>query len=147
MSKGFTLIELMIVIAIIGILATIAIPAYQNYIGRSQVTEALVLSSRFKMEISSTYGQTALCPTLDELGVPTGNLNGNYVNSVAMITQTGALCSIQFTFKTTGVNSIIAGKHINLSMMTYTAGNGASEWSCTSTDIPQQFLPNSCQKI
>lgn len=146
MQKGFTLIELMIVVAIIGILAAIAIPAYQNYIGRAQVTEALVLSSRFKMEISSTYGQTGICPTLAELGVPTGVLNGKYVDSVAMVTQAGTICSVQFTFKTTGVNNDISGKHINLSMMTYST-SGSSEWSCTSTDILQQFMPNTCQKI
>lgn len=147
MQKGFTLIELMIVVAIIGILAAIAVPAYQNHIGRAQVTEALVLSSRFKMEISSTYGQIAACPTLTELGVSTGSLNGKYVNTIAVVTKTGSLCSIEFTFKNIGVNNNIAGKHINLSMLTYTAGNGSSEWACSSNDIPQQFMPNSCKGI
>lgn len=147
MPKGFTLIELMIVVAIIGILAAIAIPAYQNYTARAQISEALVISSRFKMEISSTYGEKSRCPTLTDLGVPTGIIDGKYVSSVAMVVQTGTLCSVQFTFKTTGVNSSISGKHINLSMLTYTAGNGSSEWSCTSTDIAQQLLPTTCKKI
>ena len=91
MQKGFTLIELMIVVAIIGVLSAIAIPAYQNYIGRAQLSEALIMSSRFKTEISSTYGAKAICPTLAELGVPTGALNGKYVNNIAMVTKIGSL--------------------------------------------------------
>lgn len=147
MQKGFTLIELMIVVTIIGILASIAIPAYQDYIARAQVSEALVISSRFKMEISSTYGEKGICPTLTDLGVPTGDINGKYLDTIAIVTQASVLCSVQFTFKTTGVNSDISGKHINLSMLTYTAGNGSSEWACTSADIAQHFLPTTCKKI
>ena len=62
-QKGFTLIELMIVIAIIGILAAIAIPAYQNYTIRSQVTEGLSLADGWKTSISEYYAQNGSFPT------------------------------------------------------------------------------------
>ncbi len=61
--KGFTLIELMIVVATIGILAAIAIPAYQNYATRAQVSEALNMASAFKSELMAKYGESGACPT------------------------------------------------------------------------------------
>ena len=63
MQKGFTLIELMIVIAIIGILAAIAIPAYQNYLIRSQVTEGLSLADGWKTAVSEFYAQYGAFPS------------------------------------------------------------------------------------
>ena len=69
-QKGFTLIELMIVIAIIGILAAIAIPAYQNYTIRSQVTEGLSLADGWKTSISEYYAQNGIFPTRFEHGQP-----------------------------------------------------------------------------
>ena len=63
MQKGFTLIELMIVVATIGILAAIAIPAYQNYATRAQVSEALNMASAFKSELMAKYGESGACPT------------------------------------------------------------------------------------
>ena len=89
-QKGFTLIELMIVVAIIGILAAIAIPAYQDYTIRSQVTEGLNLAGAVKAAVAERYAQTGLWPTtLTQLGIvnaanaetpPTGK----YVGSVNM---------------------------------------------------------------
>jgi type IV pilus assembly protein PilA len=88
-QKGFTLIELMIVVAIIGILAAIAIPAYQDYTIRSQVTEGLNLASAVKASVAEYYAQNGTWPTAlqgnaaGQLGY-TANPNGKYVASVTL---------------------------------------------------------------
>jgi len=83
-QKGFTLIELMIVVAIIGILAAIAIPAYQDYTIRSQVTEGLNLAASVKASVAEYYAQNGVWPpTLTELGMdPANPPSGKYVDQV-----------------------------------------------------------------
>src|SRR5277367_1375398 len=95
LQKGFTLIELMIVIAIIGILAAIAIPAYQNYTIRSQVTEGLSLAAGWKTAISEFYSQNGTFPVSSVVGNGsktvlgvTGATVGKYVSSVTVINGT-----------------------------------------------------------
>ena len=91
LQKGFTLIELMIVIAIIGILAAIAIPAYQNYTIRSQVTEGLSLADGFKTSISEYYDQNGAFPvnataTGSATSIAAGLVTGNkYVSTVTVV--------------------------------------------------------------
>ena len=85
-QKGFTLIELMIVVAIIGILAAIAIPAYQDYTIRSQVTEGLSLASDMKAAVAEVFAQTGEWPGLEEIdadaAVDGTDKAGKYVTSV-----------------------------------------------------------------
>lgn len=139
MQKGFTLIELMIVVAIIGILAAIAIPAYQNYMTRTQVSEALNMASAYKGELIAKYSESGTCPTVvTDLGADSfGAINSTY---------SGAVCAFEFTFNTVGMSSGVAGKKLIFAMMHYT-GNGSARWECTSTEIRQLYLPSVCRGI
>src|ERR1700744_1183598 len=85
-SRGFTLIELMIVIAIIGILAAIAIPAYQNYTIRAQITEGLTLADGWKTAIAEYYANTGSMPAaIANLAGTTGTV-GKYEQSITVAT-------------------------------------------------------------
>ena len=146
-AKGFTLIELMIVVAIIGILAAIAIPAYQNYTTRAQVSEALNMASAFKSELMAKYGESGACPTSPvDLGLDSsGTVNTKYVQSISInTTYSGAICAFDFTFNTSRMNAGVAGKTLTFAMMNY-AGNGSARWECASSQISQMYLPSICK--
>lgn len=150
LQKGFTLVELMIVVAIIGILAAVAIPSYQDYIARSQVTEAVTIISGLKIEFTSAFGTTGTCPVngADGFEAATG-YQGIYVEKVEfggpLPSVAGSTCSLTATFKTTGVTPGISGKKLIVAM---TVGpTGSSQWemrqSITQGNISPEFLPSS----
>src|ERR1700759_4662254 len=93
LQKGFTLIELMIVVAIIGILAAIAIPAYQNYTIRAQVTEGLNLADGWKTGIAEYYAQYGVWPTT--LAGSNASV-GKYVQSVSLATGGSGIIQIKY---------------------------------------------------
>ncbi|MDO9236931.1 MAG: pilin [Aquabacterium sp.] len=134
-QQGFTLIELMIVIAIIGILAAIAIPAYSDYTARAQASEAFAILDGFKTPITEAVadqGGTAGCAT-----PATAIVTGKYVNGTTF-TWADPTCTIVATFSATGVNPKIASKTATL-----TYDNTAGTWVCT-TDLPAGIAPTSC---
>jgi len=152
-QKGFTLIELMIVIAIIGILAAIAIPAYQNYTIRSQITEGLTLGDGWKTAISEYYANTGCWPTISNLAGMCCS-QGKYEQSITVAS--GGVIAITYGNQ---VNQKVSGQ--TLSIVPYTNANNDVLWVCgtaaapsgvatiasgasVATSIPSQYLPTSC---
>lgn len=104
--KGFTLIELMTAVAIIGILAAIAIPAYNDYAGRAQESEAVVLLGGLKTPVKEYYMTQGVLPTLSSLG--RAGLSGKYVSSIKFSSASG-IATYTATFKTAGVAEQLKG--------------------------------------
>jgi type IV pilus assembly protein PilA len=148
---GFTLIELMIALAVVGILASIAVPTYQDYIARAQMSEAVALADGLKTAVSESYAQDGVCPSNTTAAVGgialSANITGSYVLSV-VTGGTGSAtggCSIVATMKSSGVSTGVVSKTLTLTMTTAVEG-GSSNWVCTSNAM-QKYLPKVCAGI
>ncbi len=135
---GFTLIELMIVVAIIGILAAMAIPAYQTYTKRAHVAEGISLADKIKTNVTEYYASTGNWPA-DNISAglaSPGSITGNAVNS---ITVNGSHITIAYSSKvTSGGTLVFIGTDVG----------GSTEWSCTSTGgstIDPKYRPGNCR--
>lgn len=151
-QKGFTLIELMIVIAIIGILAVIALPAYQDYTARAQVSEAITLMEGQKSAVVEYYADKGVWPTNNtEAGIATNtSIQGKYVAQVDV----GTDGVITAKMKDADVNKEIKGKTVSLTPHASTTStdkktvDGSFTWTCKpgATDgVETKFLPSSCR--
>jgi len=146
--KGFTLIELMIVIGIIGILAVIAIPQYTSYVARAQATEAINILGGAKVAIAEYKSSNGSFPSTQ------AQLNYIYPIASAVTTSTKYLASLvpstaggnfvlTATFLASGVSSLLSGRNITLT--TPSTGEGTL-WTCTpAATIPKDVLPASCR--
>ncbi|HEZ4807805.1 TPA: pilin [Neisseria meningitidis] len=158
LQKGFTLIELMIVIAIVGILAAVALPAYQDYTARAQVSEAILLAEGQKSAVTEYYLNHGIWPANNSsAGVATSasDIKGKYVQSVEV-----ANGVITAEMKSSGVNKEIQGKKLSLWAKRQ---NGSVKWFCgqpvtrnnkatddaaangTAKKIDTKHLPSTCR--
>ncbi|MGB9428624.1 MAG: pilin [Gammaproteobacteria bacterium] len=155
--RGFTLIELMIVIAIIGVLASIAIPQYQDYITRSKITEGLSLAAAPKTAVGVSFQSLGHMPTGNnnsfDLPMPT-SISGKYVESV---TVTGGTIYIAYNANVGG--GVTTGEILTLTPLTSPAAGIA--WACgyqsltingttvgglgSGTTVPSKYLPSNCR--
>ncbi len=134
-QQGFTLIELMIVVAIIGILAAVALPAYQDYTTRAKVSEVIIMAAPAKLAVAESSS------SLGGLSLVTASNSGyafpgatKYVSGVAITDATGVVT----------VTSTVPGATGTITLTPADVGSGQLRWTCASA-IPAKYLPNECR--
>lgn len=145
-GRGFTLLELMIVVAIIAILASIAVVQYQTYVAKSEFSESQVIADGLKTAVVKYFNETGTCPTNGNGGVSNpSSYTGRYV---ATVTTGGSLstgCTISVKFKPVGsVASQLAGKTV---IITGVSNAGTFSWVCDRSDastIAAKYKPRAC---
>lgn len=142
-QKGFTLIELMIVIAIVGILAAVALPAYQDYTARAQMSEALTLAEGQKSAVVEYYSDNGTFPNSNtSAGIAASNeIKGKYVASVK-VEGNASVASITATMNSSNVNKDIKGKTL---VLVGKQNFGSFSWECKKGSVDEKFLPSTCR--
>ena len=143
-KNGFTIIELMIVVTIIGILAAVAVPFYQNYIARAQISEAFIMIDSLKTPIVSYVGQNGICPdnasgSVDVIA-QADSYKGKYVARIAT-SGTVPNCTAEVTFVSSNISAAIQSTKIFVELH---GQNSVSKCIFPQTTAPVKLLPTGC---
>jgi type IV pilus assembly protein PilA len=152
-ERGFTLVELMIVVAIIAILAAVALPAYQDYTARAKLSEVIIALSACRTTITEIYQSSVIPPGANNWQCESGVLS-SYVAGVTTDPDGKVSATIQ------GISTSVNGKFVTLvplisdntpASAASNMGSGLYGWRCGAaadgTDLPPQYLPSSCRGI
>jgi type IV pilus assembly protein PilA len=139
-QQGFTLIELMIVVAIIGILAAVAIPAYQDYTIRAKVTEVLVIGASAKTSISEYYSSLNDMPTAANSGINTNPAQSTYVSLIGYTRTSATVGSATYT-----LDNLNTDADSTTIIFEGTGSVNGVSWTCNTGGVPKKYMPANCR--
>jgi type IV pilus assembly protein PilA len=144
-QQGFTLIELMIVIAIVGILAAVALPAYQDYTVRAKLSEGLARAAEAKTSVTEYYASTGTFPTTANYTDVFNSAGAGRVSSVTWVAGGSKGLAITFRTDATGISEL-AGLNV-LTVTTQSITDGIIVWKCggVGTTVLGKYRPGSCK--
>src|SRR5262245_4987788 len=140
-QQGFTLIELMIVVAIIGILAAIAIPAYQDYTIRAKVSEPMTFADAAKVSVSEYFQTVGSMPA----NVGAAGFSTAPSQYVAAYTYSATATQAKIQIKTKGLGNNVGGANNDIELQGDGTASGTVNWICTGSALPAKYRPANCR--